>query len=187
MKLFPGIISVLVLSSSTEAFAPTRSTVRSAVASTQRHVFDPSVIIGDVHQQMDTLANVFTSSSMALSDAAEATAEVAKNDNGWFGFLEGPIEFILKGIHATLVGMGMNEDAWGVTIIAMTTLIKLATYPLTKSQLESTNKMQVSYTLIVDTFLCLEECIFVVLLNQLSFEIYIYIAKIQVFGQSTAV
>lgn len=140
LLLFPVTISLLVLG--TEAFAPARSTVRSAVSSTQRHAFDPSVILGDVHQQMDTLANVFASSSMTLSDAAEATAEVAKNDNGWFGFLEGPIEFTLKGIHSTLVGMGMNEDAWGVTIIAMTTLIKLATYPLTKSQLESTNKMQ---------------------------------------------
>lgn len=141
MKIFPVAISLLAFSA--EAFAPSRSTVRSAVSSTtQRHVFDPSAVLGDVHQQMDTLANMFSSSSMTLSDAAEATAEVAKNDNGWFGFLEGPIEFILKGIHATLVGMGMNEDAWGVTIIAMTTLIKLATYPLTKSQLESTNKMQ---------------------------------------------
>jgi YidC/Oxa1 family membrane protein insertase len=145
MKIFPVAISLLAFSA--EAFAPSRSTVRSAVSSTtQRHVFDPSAVLGDVHQQMDTLANMFSSSSMALSDAAEATAEVAKNDNGWFGFLEGPIEFILKGIHATLVGMGMNEDAWGVTIIAMTTLIKLATYPLTKSQLESTNKMQVRFT-----------------------------------------
>lgn len=144
MKIVPVTISLLAFSA--EAFAPSRSTVRSAVSSTQRHVFDPSAVLGDVHQQMDTLANMFTSSSMILSDAAEATAEVAKNDNGWFGFLEGPIEFILKGIHATLVGMGMNEDAWGVTIIAMTTLIKLATYPLTKSQLESTNKMQVRYT-----------------------------------------
>jgi YidC/Oxa1 family membrane protein insertase len=142
MKLFPVTICLLALG--TEAFAPARSTVRSTVSSTQRHAFDPSVVLGDVHQQMDTLANVFASASMTLSDAAEATAEVAKNDNGWFGFLEGPIEFILKGIHSTLVGMGMNEDAWGVTIIAMTTLIKLATYPLTKSQLESTNKMQVS-------------------------------------------
>jgi YidC/Oxa1 family membrane protein insertase len=38
--------------------------------------------------------------------------------------------------------MGMSADAWGVSIIAMTIVIKLVTFPLTKQQLESTNKMQ---------------------------------------------
>merc|ERR1719276_708876 len=36
----------------------------------------------------------------------------------------------------------MDENAWGITIIAMTSLIKLATYPLTAQQLKGTNKMQ---------------------------------------------
>lgn len=42
-----------------------------------------------------------------------------------------------------LTGMGMSADAWGVSIIVMTIVIKLLTFPLTKQQLESTNKMQV--------------------------------------------
>merc|ERR1719491_2127949 len=45
----------------------------------------------------------------------------------------------------------MSEDAWGVSIIAMTSLIKLATYPLTKQQLASTNKMQALQPTIKET------------------------------------
>jgi len=74
--------------------------------------------------------------------AAGAAAEITKNDNGWFGFLEAPIEFLLQGIHTSLVGVGMNANAWGLTILTMTTVIKLPTYPLTKQQLGSTQKMQ---------------------------------------------
>lgn len=75
--------------------------------------------------------------------AADAVAEVAKDDNGWFGFLTLPIEGLLKLIHAGFASAGLQE-AWGLSIIAMTLLIKILTFPLTKGQLESTNKMQVS-------------------------------------------
>lgn len=76
---------------------------------------------------------------MAAADAAATAAA----DNGWFGFLTLPIEALLKLIHTLLTSVGMSADAWGVSIIAMTVVIKAATFPLTKSQLESTNKMQV--------------------------------------------
>lgn len=157
MKFLSTIISCLILTQNAQAFAPAKwsnqrlgqskpawNTRSSSSSNTQRQVYLDSSVFHDAHVQLDHLASILTSASpsLVLSDAADATTQVAKDDNGWFGFLEGPIEFLLKGIHATLVGMGMNEDAWGVTIIAMTTLIKLATYPLTKSQLESTNKMQ---------------------------------------------
>lgn len=75
-------------------------------------------------------------------DAGAVVDEAAKSDNGWFGFLTTPIELLLQAIHAALVSVGLSADAWGVTIIAMTLLIKLGTFPLTKTQLESTNKMQ---------------------------------------------
>lgn len=131
----------------TVAFVPSASITKVPV--TQRTaILDPS-IFADAHQHVDTLSSIFSSINLAdaadaVAASADAAAEVAKDDNGWFGFLEGPIEFLLGAIHSTLVGVGMNEDAWGVTIIAMTSIIKLATYPLTKQQLESTNKMQVS-------------------------------------------
>lgn len=123
---------------STVAFAPS-SIIRTQPLTQRSAIFDPS-ILADAHQHLDSLSNVF--SSMSLADAADAAATAAKDDNGWFGFLEGPIEFILGLIHQALVGVGMDADAWGLTIIVMTVIIKLATYPLTKQQLESTNKMQ---------------------------------------------
>ena len=62
----------------------------------------------------------------APGGAADVAAEVAKkaDDNGWFGFLTLPIEGLLKLIHASLASTGMTE-AWGLSIIAMTVLIKL--------------------------------------------------------------
>jgi len=53
-----------------------------------------------------------------------------------------PIELLLQVIHQVLVSVGLDINAWGVSIITMTVVIKLITYPLTKQQLESTNKMQ---------------------------------------------
>jgi YidC/Oxa1 family membrane protein insertase len=57
--------------------------------------------------------------------------------------LTGPTMALLELLHTGLVSVGVGQNAWGVSIIALTLLIKLLTYPLTKSQLESTNKMQV--------------------------------------------
>lgn len=163
MKLATATLLTLLHQSS--AFAPTPFTTSSSARSnTFKHsaLVDPS-IFADTHQHVDTLSNFFSSiilsdgdvsdSMNALADAAtsavsttatDATA-AASQDNGWFGFLEGPIEFLLQGIHSLLTSVGISENAWGVSILAMTTFIKLLTYPLTKSQLESTSKMQVGY------------------------------------------
>mmetsp|Transcript_11854 Transcript_11854/g.17310 ORF Transcript_11854/g.17310 Transcript_11854/m.17310 type:complete len:184 (+) Transcript_11854:253-804(+) len=171
MKFTLPAVTLLALQIETSvAFAPSSFTTSPArTFTTQRSLLHDPSILADAHQHVDTLTSFL--SSITISDAADAVADVTaavaspdvvaaapaavtdvagaaveavKNDNGWFGFLEGPIEAILGSIHTTLVSMGMSADAWGVTIIAMTTLIKLGTYPLTRQQLESTNKMQVS-------------------------------------------
>ena len=118
-------------------------------------IVDPSSLL----QHVDSLQHVL--SSMALADldsdavadaaaiaassggAGAMTAPAADAGNGWFGFLTLPIEFLLQLIHSTLANVGLSSNAWGVSIIGMTVVIKLLTFPLTKSQLESTNKMQV--------------------------------------------
>ncbi|GMH99751.1 hypothetical protein TrVE_jg3919 [Triparma verrucosa] len=85
----------------------------------------------------------FDVSSFLLSDAAaDAVTEVAKNDNGWFGFLAGPIETFLEGIHTVLADYLHLDHAWGVSIILLTVLIKAFTYPLSYQQIASTSKMQ---------------------------------------------
>jgi YidC/Oxa1 family membrane protein insertase len=75
-------------------------------------------------------------------DAAEAVEEVAKSGGGWFGFLEAPISGLLQILHSALVSVGLDSNAWGISIILITVLIKAVTFPLTKTQLESTVKMQ---------------------------------------------
>ena len=139
------------------AFTAPQSVRRS---STRLAAIDPFASAADLPQHVDALSQFFSSltvadldvdaAASAASDAAAAAAPVAdaaaQQGNGWFGFLAAPIEGLLKLIHVGLTGMGMSADSWGISIIAMTVVIKLLTFPLTKSQLESTNKMQVSST-----------------------------------------
>lgn len=134
------------------AFAPIRTPVLKQHVS-QLSAIDPSSL--DMSSHVESINQFFSSIMLsddidvsavvdAVSSAPGADAVAADQGNGWFGFLTMPIEGLLKGIHVALTSMGMSADAWGISIIAMTIVIKLLTFPLTKSQLESTNKMQVS-------------------------------------------
>ena len=137
------------------AFAPPRSFRTASVSATPSKlsmVADPS-FLNDLPQHADSLHHFFSSITLsdievdaagAVTSAMDAApAAAADPGNGWFGFLTAPIEELLKLIHLALTSMGMSEDSWGVSIIAMTVVIKALTFPLTKNQLESTNKMQV--------------------------------------------
>lgn len=147
--------AVILLLGGCEAFAPSSSKFgsipRAASASARSLAVDPSHLldafsslpIADLADSVDLPAAAGAVASVDPAPVVEAAGEVAKTDSGWFGFLTGPIEGLLQIIHSSLVAVGLNNDAWGVSIIAMTLVIKLATFPLTKSQLESTNKMQV--------------------------------------------
>lgn len=141
------LILATVLSSAV-AFAPPLSILRT----TQLAAIDPSAFDAS---HVDSLSHFF--SSLTLSDldagalsaappgadaaAAADAAATADPGNGWFGFLAGPIEELLQLIHKSLTSVGI-KNAWGITIITMTVVIKALTFPLTKSQLDSTNKMQ---------------------------------------------
>ena len=154
MNLSKATKYVMLLGAS-EAFSPvyrfTSTPMAVGTASSARSMAVDPHFFTEIQSQAQSLQDVF--SSISLSDAIDsmpdadmvaATAEeVAKTDNGWFGFLTGPTEFLLQAIHTLLVNVGMSADAWGVSIIVMTIVIKVATFPLTKTQLESTNKMQV--------------------------------------------
>jgi YidC/Oxa1 family membrane protein insertase len=146
--------SILLLSIGTAGafFVPSTST--SCARSRQQQPtalsfgVDPSAF-HDIPNHMQSLQDVFSTFSLAdamdaVPDAAAgAVEEAAKNDNGGFGFLTGPIKGLLQVIHSGIVATGTKENAWGVAIILLTILIKIGTFPLTKAQLESTNKMQV--------------------------------------------
>jgi YidC/Oxa1 family membrane protein insertase len=136
------VVTAFLFISGVQAFTPPLHRVSHPTTTTARS-FAPLDAFSDLPQQISSMQDAFVSSSTFLADAAaEAATEVAKNDNGWFGFLTGPIMFLLQLIHAGLVAVGVSSNAWGVSIIAITLLIKAVTFPLTKTQLESTNKMQ---------------------------------------------
>jgi YidC/Oxa1 family membrane protein insertase len=108
-----------------------------------------AVDVADVVPTPDVIPTPDIAAVTAASDTATDTAAAAASSsgNGWFGFLTGPIEGLLQVIHSVLVAVGLSANSWGVSIFFMTVIIKLLTFPLTKTQLESTNKMQVHRTL----------------------------------------
>lgn len=169
MKIFrPAVLVVSVVVGSSDAFAPPAKVGTARRPSTTAHSFslmDPS-LLSDLPNHIPSLHDAFASSSNFLADLdvaafttgadsaglstdpAGAVADVAEGttkavDNGWFGFLTGPTMGFLQLIHTGLVAVGLSKDAWGISIIVLTLTVKLLTYPLTKTQLESTNKMQV--------------------------------------------
>lgn len=99
----------------------------------------PSLNLADA---VDAVTGVDAVDAVTAADAAGSAVDAAATDNGWFGFLTGPIEGLLQVIHSMLVGVGMNSNSWGISILTMTVVIKILTFPLSKQQLESTNKMQ---------------------------------------------
>ncbi len=153
MKFSIGVLPLLL--ASVNAFAPTGMSPRQ---STAHAVIDPSNL-HDLSHHIQSFQDVMSSFSIAdldsaglpVSDiaaaapqiAADVAEEVSKPDNGWFGFLTGPTMAFLNLIHTAFVAVGLDSNSWGVSIIALTLSIKLLTFPLTKSQLESTQKMQV--------------------------------------------
>lgn len=166
-----ALLGLLSTTTYVNAFAPTKTfTPRTTIR--QQAIIDPNLIhdLHAVPQHLDTASSFFSSITLsdatdalvdavtsstpepvastaaavvdAASTAAPAATEAVANDNGWFGFLAGPIESLLAAIHGGLVSVGMSADSWGISIIAMTIFIKIVTYPLTYSQLENTTKMQ---------------------------------------------
>mmetsp|Transcript_23163 Transcript_23163/g.38305 ORF Transcript_23163/g.38305 Transcript_23163/m.38305 type:complete len:425 (+) Transcript_23163:101-1375(+) len=141
-----------------QAFAPAQYGSRVVGTTARSFGVDPSVF-HDLPTHVDTFKDAF--SSLSLADAMDAVTDivpaaadvaavtdaagdtvVAASSNGWFGFLVTPIEGLLEFFHAALVSMGMSANSWGLSILFITVAIKLLTFPLTKTQLESTNKMQ---------------------------------------------
>jgi YidC/Oxa1 family membrane protein insertase len=152
MKLQVSLLVAAVGSAS--AFAPAKFATRPQTA--RSFGVDPSMF-HDLPNHVQSLQDAF--STLSLSDAMEATADAlqatpfpaaagdaavaAADTNGGFGFLTGPITGLLQIIHGGIVGIAGSANAWGISIIVLTLLIKAITFPLTKTQLESTNKMQV--------------------------------------------
>lgn len=138
-------VAALLLATSASAFvAPClRSTTPPSTSSARHLGVDPS-LFHDLPHHLTHAFNTFNlADDSAVVAASDVVNEVVKKDAGWFGFLTEPIALLLQAIHSGLGAAGMSANSWGVSIVTLTVLIKLATFPLTKTQLESTNKMQV--------------------------------------------
>ena len=147
MKFCIGILPLLLASSQTnvEAFVPVATRTISRQTTARNLVpIDPSNL-QELPHHVQSLQDVMSTFSIADMDPAAAgdVAAAASTNNGWFGFLTGPTMAFLEFIHTVLNAVGLNSNSWGISIIFLTLTIKLLTFPLTKQQLESTQKMQV--------------------------------------------
>ena len=178
---------ILALSApSISAFVAPISQSKTISTKLSMSMIDPSSM-QDLPQHVDTLHQFFSSLTLADMDvdamssaldaapitsggdtaAVDAAADAANNNGGWFGFLTLPIESLLQILHGGLKSVGV-PNAWGTSIIVMTLVIKALTFPLTKGQLESTNKMQVS------DYVLLYVCIFKLYVSDMDCKCVLY-------------
>ncbi|XP_073226172.1 inner membrane protein PPF-1, chloroplastic isoform X2 [Cicer arietinum] len=100
------------------------------------HSVDFAGIVSRAEGLLYTLADA----TVAADAANSADASVQKN-GGWFGFISDGMEFVLKVLKDGLTAVHVPYS-YGFAIILLTLIVKAATLPLTKQQVESTLAMQ---------------------------------------------
>lgn len=127
-------LATLLLSTSVKGFAPlappTLTNLPRTSSVTRLSVMDPS---GLGLSQQD--ADLFALSIPHLDP-------LVTTDQKWLEIITSPFLSVLTFMHEQWVSAGVDHDAWGMSLISMTVLIKLMTFPLTKSQLIAAYKMQ---------------------------------------------
>eukprot|EP00252_Welwitschia_mirabilis_P000946 TRINITY_DN10932_c0_g1_i1.p1 TRINITY_DN10932_c0_g1~~TRINITY_DN10932_c0_g1_i1.p1 ORF type:complete len:323 (+),score=53.25 TRINITY_DN10932_c0_g1_i1:258-1226(+) len=98
------------------------------------------------HLDMQSLLSRAEGLMYTLADAAVASSDAVNSaspsrNNGWFGFLADGLEGFLKILKDGLTTIHVPY-AYGFAIIMLTVIVKTATFPLTKRQVESTIAMQ---------------------------------------------
>jgi hypothetical protein len=73
--------------------------------------------------------------------AAKAAEQLANNKSGFLGGIANLLEGLLEGIDSVLAAAHVPYS-YGFSIIVLTLLVKAATFPLSKKQIESTSAMQ---------------------------------------------
>ncbi|KDP44219.1 hypothetical protein JCGZ_05686 [Jatropha curcas] len=103
---------------------------------------DFSSIISRAESLLYTLADAAVAVDSASGGAASSSTDTAVQKNGgWFGFISESMEFVLKVLKDGLSAVHVPY-AYGFAIILLTVIVKVATLPLTKQQVESTLAMQ---------------------------------------------
>ena len=78
---------------------------------------------------------------MTKEEAAAAAKAAGLQKGGWLGPITDGLESALEGIDGVLDGLHVPYS-YGYSIIVLTVLVKLATFPLSKKQVESSTQMQ---------------------------------------------
>ncbi|XWS53144.1 hypothetical protein CRYUN_Cryun11dG0132600 [Craigia yunnanensis] len=106
--------------------------------------FDSFVDFQSLFTKAESLLYTLADAAVAADPAATAagsTEAVAQKNGGWFGFISESMEFVLKELEDGLSALHVPY-AYGFAIILLTIIVKVATFPLTKQQVESTLAMQ---------------------------------------------
>lgn len=105
--------------------------------------FEPLFHLEGISARMEgllfTLADAVVAADPTTSETAASAA--AQKNGGWFGFISDAMEVVLKVLKDGLSTVHVLY-AYGFAIILLTVIVKVATLPLTKKQVESTLAMQ---------------------------------------------
>jgi len=108
-----------------------------------------AVVDGTVVSQLNLVDSLVSRSLLLLADvsaavdagAIDATADAPQKSGGFMSIFADSFEAFLKVIDNVLTSMNVPYS-YGFSIIVLTLLVKLATYPLSAKQVESTLRMQ---------------------------------------------
>ncbi|GKV08149.1 hypothetical protein SLEP1_g19824 [Rubroshorea leprosula] len=103
------------------------------------HSFDSSVDFQAMVSKAESLLYTLADAAVAVDSAA--TDAAPQKSGGWFGFISDSMEFVLKVLKDGFAALHVPY-AYGFAIILLTVIVKIATLPLTKQQVESTLAMQ---------------------------------------------
>ncbi|KAM0051324.1 putative membrane insertase YidC/ALB3/OXA1/COX18, membrane insertase YidC/Oxa1 [Helianthus debilis subsp. tardiflorus] len=102
---------------------------------------DFAAIASRAESLMYTLADAAVAVDSAASGGDSAAATTVQKSGGWFGFISDAMEVVLKILKDGLSAVHVPYS-YGFAIILLTVVVKIATLPLTKQQVESTLAMQ---------------------------------------------
>lgn len=104
--------------------------------------FDFAKIVSRARSLLYTLADTAVS---AVGPTSSTTVVAAQKSGGWFEFISETMEVVLKVLKDGLTIVHVPY-AYGFAIILLIAIVKIATFPLIKKQVESTLTMHVVLT-----------------------------------------
>ncbi|CAA3022151.1 inner membrane PPF-1, chloroplastic [Olea europaea subsp. europaea] len=107
------------------------------------HSFQSSIDFNAIVSRAEGILYTLADAAVAVDGgaASESASSAAQKSGGWFGFISDTMEVVLKVLKDGLSTVHVPY-AYGFAIILLTVLVKVATFPLTKQQVESTLAMQ---------------------------------------------